>query len=148
MKQPWLIARGNFNGNSIRYDYMGSAEFEFNAVPDSWKRLALATIMSEILISAPNGKVFIVYVTHAPDFPIDEYEKFIQKLTDGDPRLKEETYFDRVLKYEAGIEKTRWILPDVWHDIENDVLFSLNQENLSNAITHIVQIWRERLNIR
>jgi len=49
MQQPWLIQRGEFNNTQdneingldslVRFDYMGSSEFEFGALPQSYKHI-------------------------------------------------------------------------------------------------------------
>lgn len=139
IQKPWLIARGNLGDSTIRYDYMGAAEFEFGAIPASFRRLfgeELAT--HEVKIHAPNGKELTVFIVSRASFLIAEYEPFFQQLAENNLRLKEWTNFDKAVKATAGIEKPKWKIADVWHDIDNDIIFTMeSKEVLESTIQSI-----------
>lgn len=126
METPWLIQRAKFRDSDqkgidgiIRLDYMGSAEFEFGAVPNSLK---------QIRTSLNNYDFFTWHWAFAPDKPItffckildrEEVEKVLVELAHGRLRLK--GYCD--LKYYLDPERQEHKTNDFWWDIVNNFMF-------------------------
>lgn len=143
MLAAWLIARGFFNEKSIRYDYMGSAEFENGSIPKSWKRLSKSTLKThEINVTVNLFKPLTLYVVTSDGFDMEKYEPFFQKMVDNKLQLKERSEVDKAARVLAKVEKSKWPVSNVWHDIESDVLFSFEKDLLKANVGHIIEFWK------
>jgi hypothetical protein len=102
---------------------MGSAEFEWGALPDSLKRMTKTINDFNIFITSnildiSNGR--LVLIAHT-----DEYAALFPDIISGTIRLKESSKIKESMtgRYGSGrpidpLDKT-----DAWWDIENDVMF-------------------------
>ena len=152
MKKPWLIQRmkfkkggsGTFDG-VFACDYMGSAEFEFGALPKSLKRCCSSVgsfvfRATDITSTLYDDNLFIVSDSA---FDISEYSKFLKLDIDGNLRLKEITYLDKVVTGVGwGGEKvviTDYHIPHAWWDLDNDVFFTFGQGNADHLLAAIVE---------
>lgn len=133
--------RGGFNETAykhlnqiFRFDYMGSAEFEFGEVPKSMERIqkyfnAGDGVTGELKIHG----ITVYYLCHKPDE--SEVKIRIKELSQNKYRLKEHTFFDEALaarvpanivpekkdKYKFAAEFIGWL------DIENHFMFFLDK---------------------
>lgn len=130
MKTPYLIQRANFvNCKSrkskkgidsiLRFDYMGSAEFEFGSLPKSLKRIR-ATIndytVDRITINGNPVNIF------CKSDDLNDVVAFLNMLSETEyPRMKEQPRFYNYLKGEKSKYESFNI--DHWWDIENDFMF-------------------------
>lgn len=153
--QMYLVQRGTFrteiNENkksyldkNIRFDYMGSAEFEWGALPKSYDR---------ILDKAGDYSIYIhPTIKNANDVPLvvfcndEDWEQIQQTLTDfiesNNPKkisnyfLKERISFaDR--HYKIGPPRSRWDEvneDDFWWDIDHDFFFFYGASDRANRI--------------
>jgi len=159
MKMPYLIQRGTFKENIniskiegidsiLSFNYMGSSEFEFNALPASLKRFMKEYYKPNIDVHSIkiNNKDFWIYCTS--DFDENDITAitnlFQLKVTNPYGGLKEvidiDHYFEgkytKQLK-RGCIKKTEivvnWGYCDFWWDIENDY-FVFPDENSNQKL--------------
>ncbi len=121
----WLVQAGVFKHDIeeitgrksiIDLNYMGSAEFEWGALPQSTKRM-LTNIDFYDVFTFPQyvnaqGEQLMVY---APKMFIEHISEIVEELATGNCRLKEICTLPKYLKG----EKT-YHYADFWWDIEND----------------------------
>lgn len=153
MNRPWLIQRAKFKNNTpskietvdqaIRFDYMGAAEFEWGALPQSLKRICKE--IEKYKISETSVKNYydekVLYLLHHEDISSREYEKFIYEDIAGKLRLKEWTNLKRHItnKNDESFEK---YLKDynIWWDIDNDVWFTFGKEEIERIKNSIINV--------
>lgn len=164
MRKPYLIQRmskrnrdavkieeGTSFDGYLSLDYMGSAEFEFGALPASLKRLTKSIEKREIytfedIKNYENKKLVIIASSEAE---ANKYKEFIIELMKSEYgiRLKERTdvFFhntDEFLKekgvnLEGGYFKYRRDT-DSWWDIENDIIFCFGKDYARNIFKAII----------
>lgn len=146
--KPYLIQRGTFKSiNSsitgidqlITYDYMGSSEFEYGALPKSLKQMCIHIDEYEIYktdhTSKDNEGLFIL--CKPEDTAL--IKKFIDEIIENEyswnlkeyPRLKQ------------SLNKERFYNYNMWWDIDNHYMFCIGKQNCKNLITAIKAV-RER----
>lgn len=125
MNTPYLIQRANFEKNKqgkgidalLRFDYMGSAEFEFGALPQSLKRVrankANYTMFQYSLKSKPSCVLTVICEKSEQD----QIGEIIEGLAKNKYRLKE--YCD-LKDWVSPSESSPSRISDFWWDIEND----------------------------
>lgn len=130
--KPYLIQRAKFKYDPYRngidsildFDYMGSAEFEFGALPQSLKRIRKN--ISDYCISSfeiKNKKVCFFYSNKLIK-NIKELIEIIDGLIDNKFYLKEYCDFGNWIHSKEETKNS-----DLWWDIENDYMFwKFNQE--------------------
>lgn len=133
MRTPYLIQRGKIKhplvegrfSAAVDLDYMGSAEFEFGALPKSLRALqAMVDSISVTVdprITGDNGESLRVLHTFSPD----DYEKYIVHLLalrDGKVRTKESTWFDK-----DHAKHFKSLRCDLWWDVDNHVMWSFDK---------------------
>lgn len=133
MQTPYLIQRGKIQrplvadrfSKAVDLDYMGSAEFEFGALPKGLRRLqakaASISVTTEPRISGDGGESLRVLHTFTPE----EYEEYVLKLLDlrdGRIRTKESTWFDKdhALRFKT-------LRCDLWWDLDNDTMWTFDK---------------------
>ena len=120
---PYLIQRAKFQDNSnakgidsiLSFDYMGSAEFEFGALPQSLKRIRKNIsdyVLSEYLLNDKKINIFCKEKEKAEIYII------LTGLSDNKYRLKEYCDLQDWIYFNPNILKS-----DFWWDIENDYMF-------------------------
>lgn len=149
MKNPWLVQRCEITGEKLQYDYMGSAEFEFGACPASLERIFSKGLCSSTTTVRVEEKEVKVHIVAGVGFSFSDYQPYLQQMADNALRMKEHSEFDEAIKQQLGI-KLNWdheIRNNGWFDIENDVLWTLIEENqgyLVAHLKHIRQMWAEK----
>jgi len=126
--RSYLVQRGIFKHEEkenivgidslINFEYMGSAEFEFGALPESlnriigeWKNF---DVFETSLKDSDGGSVFVICKKTSKS----EVEKCLIELSEKKHRTKEISYFQEYLN---GKHKTdRYIRTRLWWDIDND----------------------------
>jgi len=122
-------------------DYMGSAEFEFGALPNSLRRMRVnreklalrkVNVDDSPSLSSDNRQGFLrTYSYLAPD-EFQTYEGFLMKLRRGSLHTKERTQFsiEEQTRIKQRSEKYTYspTIADFWWDIENDVMFFFRKE--------------------
>lgn len=147
-KTPCLIQRGLFKSyqgypilsEAIDLDYMGSAEFEFGALPRSLRaldalknNLTIATVTEISIQKKASSKTIPLKVlsTWAEDTAEwEQYKKYLHDMRNDKLRLKEYSGFDLPSRYRYPA--------DFWWDIENHVMWSFRQ-HFAHDILHLLQ---------
>ena len=154
MKQPWLIQRCELGEGKLKYDYMGSSEFEVGDQSKSIKRIfakgirwGSATV--KVVTSAVSEREVTVHMVAGEGFVFADYQPYLQQLANHELRLQEWTNFDDMVKAQAGIKTDRSFMPrtNVWFDFRNDVLWTLTEDNLKTLVSvleGIKQKWSEK----
>ena len=110
-------------------DYMGSAEFEFGAIPMAYRAIAsnLQFFRLCILIDFLNEKdqplcVFTCFEGESWDKYLDQ----LKKMRDGKLRLKEGS------RFEKNAYTSQYSNIDLWWDIRNQVIWSFDRKFMKN----------------
>ena len=147
---PYLIQRVRLRKGNIGktidgvfvMDYMGSAEFEFGALPKSLKEICRNFVdyhstKSPSIVSKNNESLWLF--SNFSEEDEKKYFEYIQQMIDEKLFLKEDPY----LKYHTRhilnkqYHYTPSPLPDVWWDIDNHLMFTFGNENLRTILTAI-----------
>lgn len=159
---PYLIQRGHIVqpvvdgthriSEAAKTDYMGSAEFEFGAMPASLRRFRhqMARCTLRTLDAIQDGQTPLRVFSYLDEDQFLEYSKHLINLRNGIPhllRLKERSEFSlpEISSHAKHIEfvkkaqkrrrqKIEYVpspLADFWWDIENEVMFSFNEVFMS-----------------
>lgn len=120
--KTWLIQRGRFqtrekNGidSILRFDYMGSAEFEFGAMPESLDKIRSCISEYTYLDVPMKDKVITVFCKDSQKTDIKTY---LEELAENKMGLKEYSDFDSYINPVHFPNRT-----DFWWDIENNLMF-------------------------
>lgn len=140
---PYLIQRAEIQrpladpdarlSRAVDFDYMGSAEFEFGALPSSFRNIeAQADAWQCRLVQEiqEEGRPLRVYSAFN-DAEFEEYRQHLLALRAGRGRTKERTEF--------GLDqpRSRFTVCDFWWDITNDVMFGFDKVFM-NRLPHYV----------
>jgi hypothetical protein len=130
-----------FDGH-FRCEYMGSAEFEFGAIPDSLKRMRKASDLVRkhrmITFDGLTRNVWFVGSLATLKFRVDEFEEWVAKGFRG----KESTYFPENFTRRDSWDRTK-ATPDfmadtvLWWALNEDVMFCLDVEVADRALAAI-----------
>ena len=152
MRTPYLIQRLNFRKNSpsngsfddiIGCQYMGSAEFEFGALPKSLKKLtknfgSLKINTFEDLHDHKDKPLCIVAEVEKAELYFSDY---INDLALDNTMLKEQSRFkDNVFGEDwrgKPVNENDWTYVDAWWDVENDIIFTFGKMNGEKVLTAI-----------
>lgn len=132
--QPYLVQRAKVKDDvrhtkriseNIETDYMGSAEFEFGALPKSLRAihadLPLYHIIQVKEIKNDKNMPLIVW-SKIPFENLPEYVEHLKQMRLGKLRLKESTHFDQ--DWAKNYTRPEWRITDFWWDLDNDAMFS------------------------
>lgn len=124
--RPYLIQRAKFESRPDRkgvdrllaFDYMGSAEFEFGALPESLKRVRRNIdeyVRFQYSFTKTPSKVVTVFCKKDQQELVGD---ILEQLADQKIRLKEYCDLSNFVKGEE-----RYGVNDFWWDIDNDWFF-------------------------
>lgn len=151
MKNPYLVQRGGFKMDAydnaftgidslVRWDYMGSSEFELGGLNESLKRILLNLnrfVIEETGIQEISGVKLMVLVR---DGQQQQVVKHIEGIYRGEIQLKEPSYLRRVLDGEHDS-----ITPcNVWWDIQNDWVAFLGGPKRCDQVMKALRFVRDR----
>lgn len=147
-RTPYLIQRGMIRKNDkisrlsdmVDFDYMGSSEFEFGALPRSLRALQanVDSISSTVegRITGDNGESLRVLHTFSPE-DYEVYFGHLTKLREGKLRTKESTRF--------SVEDKKWFSSqkcDFWWDIENHVMWTFKKHFMKQLPDALAESWK------
>ena len=141
ISQPTLIQRAKIIkpiaerntrlSQAVNFDYMGSAEFEFGALPKSFRRIEAV---------ADGWKCRAVGEIKEDDVPLrvwsalsdEEFKEYVEYLKilrapKSDRKVKR-FYTKESVRFESDREKDDYYYTDFWWDITNDVMFGFHKE--------------------
>lgn len=147
--KPWLIQRAHFRANGadpsqgwdaiVSHDYMGSAEFEFGALPAAMRALvatrkSLVTVPTVYKSHDGHDLVIICKKEREPDAIAAVEQIFCGKVRlKGAAHLKERLAGDR---HYQDIE--------IWWDLENNWIATLGMKNAGRLLEAINAVARKR----
>jgi hypothetical protein len=134
IKSPYLIQRARINrpiadkntrlSKAASMEYMGSAEFEFGALPESFRRIEekSANWICRIVPSITEDDTPLRVWSAFTDEEFEKYVGYLQAFREGKgPHTKEGVHF------EATRKKTQFST-DFWWDLSNDAMFGFHEE--------------------
>jgi len=138
--KTYLIQRGNFENRNyksgidsiVKFDYMGSAEFEWGALPKSLDNIR-ENIKDYIYFNITIGdKSITVFCKNSQESEVEEY---LNGLSKNEMRLKEYSDFNNyIFPSEYFSSET-----DFWWDIENNLMFWKEDENFQEKFKKQIQ---------
>jgi hypothetical protein len=146
MKTPYLIQRGEFVETRenkigidkvISFDYMGSSEFEWGALPESLERIHKLLIIEDdhIQLNTPNSYHYFTFTISGIVFELlckegdaGQIQKYVDEMAYDKLRCKEPHKIDIVTGH-SFIKKTEI---NFWWDIENDWFLWIQSNNNCN----------------
>ncbi len=136
MEQPYLIQRAKLEKHPneravgidrlLDFDYMGSSEFEYGALPDSLKQVRAeidAYKMYDYVFKNNPSKSVTVYCKATDE---KEVNGFLEQLSKNKIRLKEVCDLSEYVSGERGYRNS-----DFWWDIDNHFFFWKPNEDFS-----------------
>lgn len=151
MKDLWLIQRGVFReinndqitgmDSIIRWSYMGSAEFEFGALPQSLRRIAenkncFSFKQIDSIMDLQNNPAIVYYHEDISNEIVDA----VNHLAKNDYGYKEAALMNKYIKQGcSGLSDANF-----WWDVENDffVMFGDNhRKQVEIAIEKLCEKW-------
>lgn len=165
MRNVYLIQRGTINvplsienriSQAVNMDYMGSAEFEFGALPKSLRamqRAADALELRETNITNIEGNNLLV-LSSLSDEDFATWCAQFKESCDNKRRLKEmlriENWFKELKAPEElkGKRKQEYIdrhiryRSDFWWDIDNGVMTSFNKDFMAQCRQNLESSWK------
>lgn len=104
--------------------YMGSAEFEWGAIPESLKRIRASKVALHVGEVARKGAAVTVYVVGPRKVTPTIPDRLTAWLVDDYPRGKEMSYFP---DYVEGMPR-EYATADAWWSLNEDVMWTLDAE--------------------
>jgi hypothetical protein len=176
--KPWLIQRATIRtplaeentriSFAVKLDYMGSAEFEFGALPKSLRNLQARKdqLKLRLLTTVTQDESPLRIYSSLDDADFIEYTAIIEKLRKsrlGEVRLKERSEFtleeveltnkrneaDRLLYATASSKRKKKSpygqyvreLADFWWDLNNDTMFSFHKIFMNRLPSYLEGSW-------
>ena len=140
MKRVYLIQRAKFEKREgkgidtlLGFDYMGSAEFEFGALPKALERTRANEskyVQFEHTFKDFSDKPIMVLCKESDK---EDLIKVLPQLADREVRLKEHCDLDAYLKGNKDYRTS-----DFWWDIENDYFFWRSNEEFNNEFKKVL----------
>ena len=141
--RPYLIQRARVNtplaevdtrlSNAVYFDYMGSAEFEFGALPKSFR--ALQAMRKDwklrLVPHLTENEIPLRVFSALADAQFAEYVKHLEAFRKPGNRIRTK----ESVRFEAG-EKAAWD-PDFWWDIDNHVMFGFNKNFMNRLESYV-----------
>lgn len=135
--RPFSRVEGRGLSSSLDLEYMGSAEFEYGAIPRSLSRIYHQRFayqkhrIDEVFIQQQDCKYVCRLFTHFKGDDLAAYRAFLVELQAGkhENHLKEFSQFD----FKEGMPKRN----DFWWDIENDCMWSYDKQYMGRLASHL-----------
>ena len=147
IRTPYLIQRGEIRrpmhaatsrlSQAVDLDYMGSAEFEFGALPKSQRAMQAArgSILLRKVESIKAGEQTLRVLSCLDDEQFAAYTQYLHQMRADKIRLKENSRFGA--DYEMG-EYTR---TDFWWDIQHHVMWSFDKPFMNRLAGILESSW-------
>lgn len=152
IQRPYLIQRGTFRDialedivgldSLISYDYMGSAEFEWGALPKSlneicnqWEKYA---IKSTPITDSKKETMWLICLPDQFDDIMKAVKYFSENQYSGQElRTKE---FVGLYDYINPKKERSWNRADFWWDIDNNWMICFGQDHITKLVTAINKV--------
>ncbi|MFA7287257.1 MAG: hypothetical protein WC055_00095 [Melioribacteraceae bacterium] len=150
METPYLVQIGKLKNTQkdgpsvddlVNFEYMGSAEFEFGALPKSLKRICKN--LDKYVISKLSTKnlmdVHFCLIHNPENVSLKEIQEFVDNQISNNPIcLKERTSIKESVTGFGGWDNRKLEarqMYDIWWDIDNDFWIVLGNENASKILS-------------
>lgn len=124
--------------NSLNLEYMGSAEFEFGALPKSLRNLRSAheqgSMVVRLVPDIQQGESPLRVLSTLDDATFADYTKELHRLRYHNPHTKENTHFqfDLQKRYPGFSPSTEF-----WWDIGNDAMWSFDKRYMNRLVSYL-----------
>lgn len=146
--EPYLIQRAQINSpladetsrlsQAVKFDYMGSSEFEFGALPKSFRRIEShgSNWVCRIVNEIKEGEIPLRVWSALSDEDFELYKTYLLRLRDyenhgGPIRTKEG------VRFEHDREHDKYFTTNFWWDIDNDVMFGFKKEFMKRVNSYV-----------
>ena len=151
MHIPYLIQRAEIVrplaepteriSNAVKLEYMGSAEFEFGALPESLRqiRAVFDKWNRRTVLDIKEGEAPLRVYSAFTDEEFEEYKQHLLRLRNPKARVttKESTYFE-----EGRKAASKYIRTDFWWDLDNNVMFGFDKEFMNRLQSYLAASFR------
>lgn len=139
---PYLIQRGEIRrplanidvrlSQAVNFEYMGSAEFEFGALPQSFRRIEAKkdTWRKHLVPEIKSGETSLRVYGSFAEGELEQYTERLLVLRSGKGHTKESTYFEEV--------RPAYAKTDFWWDLDNDVMFGFDKKFMGALPLYVV----------
>jgi hypothetical protein len=150
IKTPYLIQRGTIRtpmdlnsrlSQAVNFDYMGSAEFEWGALPKSFREIEknadnfICRYVTDI--NDQGGNVLKVW-SYFSDIEFAKYEVYLKTLRNpSSVKSEERIHTKEYTGFESGAAQFRNERTNFWWDIENQIMFGFDQDFMPK-VAHFV----------
>ena len=139
MQKPYLIQRASFEDRShksgidsiLSFDYMGSSEFEWGALPKSLNRIRDHKADYVYLTFMIKDKSITVYCKSSD---VSEVDAYLNTLVENKIHLKEWSGFDKYIKG-GDYFSDRF---QFWWDIDNDIMWWKTDEKFEKRFKELI----------
>jgi len=117
--------------NAVDFDYMGSSEFEWGALPKSFRRIEVKADewKCRIVEDIKQGDTPLRVWSAFNDEEFAEYVKYLRILrAPTTDRSVERFYTKEAVRFESDYKHGKYSLTNFWWDIDNDVMFGFKKE--------------------
>lgn len=145
---PYLIQRARIKtpladessrlSQAVEFDYMGSAEFEFGALPKSFRRIELhgfdswkRRVVNDITENDSPLRVW----SALSDSDFAEYQTYLARLRF--PEVGGRLNTKEAVRFEHNYNRDKYFVTDFWWDIDNDVMFGFNKAFMNRVGTYV-----------
>jgi len=139
IKQPYLVQRGDIItplaptdtrlSRAVDLEYMGSAEFEFGALPRSFRAMERGNRVLRLFPNISENSVPLRVFSILSDEEFVEYGKYLLRMRGNDIRLKERSEFNA--------NRSQYETANFWWDIENHVMWSFHKEFMKRVSDYV-----------
>ena len=136
--RPRLIQRCEFDGYTLRYDCMGSTEFEVGDQARCLNEMVKEEIVHRpVTVQWMLGREMPFRLVAPKSFDFAAYQRVLQGLIEGKWRLQESMLLDNSLEnYFAG--EKQFSCYDAWFDFVNGVFFTYTKDKAKKLI-HLLE---------
>lgn len=142
---------------ALRFDYMGAAEFEFGALPNSLRNLRAEQKNLRMYEVYLRGEQIPLYVYGAlNEQELSDYVDLLNDLRNGTKQLKERSEFSReelirwrqheaeqrIRNQKMGRKYTPYETTNFWWDLTNDVLFTFDEDLADRIPVYLEGSWK------
>lgn len=147
--KAYLVQRGQIADRDFKkgidsickFDYMGSAEFEFGALGESLGRIRKDISNYKYM----NAKIYGIQITvfFNKKHEESEIETYLKDLADNKFHVKQHSDFNNVVnpsKFEREWQAKHPNKTNFWWDIENDFMFWISNQLFQQKFKNIIQL--------
>ncbi|MBP9822040.1 MAG: hypothetical protein KBC81_01170 [Candidatus Pacebacteria bacterium] len=147
MKRPRLIQRCTLKDGKLRFDDMGISDFQWGTQNSLRRIFEKGIVQFQTGIRFNTGSVVPIELVGSRGFDLVSYQGHIERIaTDSTMRFAAAPRFKDEIEFKLGLKRPTAYQPrvNVWFDIENDVLWTIEAVGLSASLNLIRERWQAR----